>query len=51
MANKKGYLWRQQIIQIKNLNDVNKSEIVMLVYFSIFNNFFWFLSSSNNGNI
>ena len=36
--------------EIKNLNDINKSEIVMLVYFGIFNSFFWFLPSSINGN-
>ena len=37
--------------EIKNLNDVNKSEIIMLVNISFFNYFFWFLSSSINGNI
>ena len=37
--------------EIKNLNDINKSEIVMLVSLAFLILFFWFLPSSINGNI
>ena len=30
--------------EIKNLNDINKSEIIMLVSLAFFYYFFWFLS-------
>ena len=36
--------------EIKNLNDINKLEVIMLVTLAFYY-FFWFLSTSINGNI